>query len=594
MLVNLKKTFALPEGHSDFTKLNVRVRVSGSNNPTRLYAANGSLITKTGVATLSSTGAVDVWVASSLQVKLELFDTVTKFVYSVYQAIDPASPSGMTEEQSSQLADLYQASLDAGTVVSPVASFSAVPDGFFLDITNMVLQYPTTATLTSMVDWGDGSAPEETADLRTGTASHEYADIGSYDVKVSARSGTVIGAPASSRVPITDEIALGFSAGRYTDTFLIDLSITGNFDVVGSTIDWGDGTGIVTLTDDPLGLLHEYPDDSTYTINVVEVGTGRTGQYELDVANATDYGPSPLGPRADVSSTVGIATDTAFSFYDVSLLQEQITSWLWNFGDSSTSTLQNPSHTYATVGSKTVTLAINGGTPVTVATLNVIAEPAWTATPVMADTFAVDGVMNNRVPTTPMVGVLDEWKSSFANAVTLSGKYTNDSTDNGGPVEITQWSFGDPGAVTPPAQLLNWELSFDWANSTTPPEGPHDTLEAQFWSVVDGTDQIQLGRLTWNPYSEGRWSFTLYPYPVGGGIGAQKAILIDRPAVNVPLTVRVAYEDGKQYLFVGDQVTFAEVADTPRAVNKITMQLGRKDSSNGTDKIDNLVLNALT
>jgi len=35
------------------------------------------------------------------------------------------------------------------------------------------------------------------------------------------------------------------------------------------------------------------------------------------------------------------------------------TSWLWHFGDGQTSTLQNPSHTYATIGSYSVTLDVH-------------------------------------------------------------------------------------------------------------------------------------------------------------------------------------------------------------------------------------------
>ena len=37
------------------------------------------------------------------------------------------------------------------------------------------------------------------------------------------------------------------------------------------------------------------------------------------------------------------------------------TSWNWNFGDSQTSTLQNPSHTYTTAGTYTVQLTVNNG-----------------------------------------------------------------------------------------------------------------------------------------------------------------------------------------------------------------------------------------
>ncbi|MDA3944038.1 MAG: PKD domain-containing protein [Bacteroidetes bacterium] len=38
-----------------------------------------------------------------------------------------------------------------------------------------------------------------------------------------------------------------------------------------------------------------------------------------------------------------------------------VVSWLWNFGDGTTSTLQNPSHTYTTAGSYTVSLTVSNG-----------------------------------------------------------------------------------------------------------------------------------------------------------------------------------------------------------------------------------------
>ncbi|MCB9016582.1 MAG: carboxypeptidase regulatory-like domain-containing protein [Lentimicrobiaceae bacterium] len=42
------------------------------------------------------------------------------------------------------------------------------------------------------------------------------------------------------------------------------------------------------------------------------------------------------------------------------LNSKNITSWLWNFGDGTTSTLQNPSHTYNTAGTYNVSLTVNG------------------------------------------------------------------------------------------------------------------------------------------------------------------------------------------------------------------------------------------
>jgi hypothetical protein len=41
---------------------------------------------------------------------------------------------------------------------------------------------------------------------------------------------------------------------------------------------------------------------------------------------------------------------------------KNITSWLWNFGDGSTSTVQNPIHTYTVAGTYTVSLTVGDGT----------------------------------------------------------------------------------------------------------------------------------------------------------------------------------------------------------------------------------------
>jgi hypothetical protein len=58
-------------------------------------------------------------------------------------------------------------------------------------------------------------------------------------------------------------------------------------------------------------------------------------------------------PRADF--TFGVSNLTAV-FTDTSTGRP--TSWTWDFGDGSTSRLQNPSHTYASPGTYTVTLTI--------------------------------------------------------------------------------------------------------------------------------------------------------------------------------------------------------------------------------------------
>ncbi|MFN0188269.1 MAG: T9SS-dependent M36 family metallopeptidase [Bacteroidia bacterium] len=52
-----------------------------------------------------------------------------------------------------------------------------------------------------------------------------------------------------------------------------------------------------------------------------------------------------------------VVTGNAVAFSDSSVAA---TSWLWDFGDGNTSTLQNPNHVYGAIGTYQVTLSING------------------------------------------------------------------------------------------------------------------------------------------------------------------------------------------------------------------------------------------
>ena len=84
-----------------------------------------------------------------------------------------------------------------------------------------------------------------------------------------------------------------------------------------------------------------------------------------DTGNGVDASGCPNDPVeiATVTLTVGfdasITTDTV-QFTDTSTVEEgdTINGWSWDFGDGSTSGDQNPSHTYASTGTYTVTLGV--------------------------------------------------------------------------------------------------------------------------------------------------------------------------------------------------------------------------------------------
>ena len=92
-----------------------------------------------------------------------------------------------------------------------------------------------------------------------------------------------------------------------------------------------------------------------------------TGSHTIK-AIATDDSGNSISDEIAVSITEGvpvaefaayqisISPDSSAQFYNRSI--NNPVSWLWDFGDGDTSALQNPSHTYSTVGTYTISLTV--------------------------------------------------------------------------------------------------------------------------------------------------------------------------------------------------------------------------------------------
>lgn len=79
------------------------------------------------------------------------------------------------------------------------------------------------------------------------------------------------------------------------------------------------------------------------------------GIYALSIATKADD-TVPVSGFSASHVTGSIPLEVAFS--DTS--SGDITGWLWDFGDGSTSTAQNPTHTYTRAGTYAVSLTVNG------------------------------------------------------------------------------------------------------------------------------------------------------------------------------------------------------------------------------------------
>lgn len=110
--------------------------------------------------------------------------------------------------------------------------------------------------------------------------------------------------------------------------------------VTGWSWDFGDASPLSTQQNP----IHTYAALGTYTVCLTAISPCTTNVI-CQVVNIC------LPPTASYSSS---ATQLNASFTDVS--SGTVSSWQWDFGDSQTSTQQNPAHTYATAGTYTVCL----------------------------------------------------------------------------------------------------------------------------------------------------------------------------------------------------------------------------------------------
>ena len=126
---------------------------------------------------------------------------------------------------------------------------------------------------------------------------------------------------------------------------------------------------------------------------------------------------SSTTPTAGFSWT-GACAGATVQYSDQSASPGPISSWTWNFGDGSTSQLQNPSHTYAANGTYSVSLVVesNSGcrdTIVRQVTLAGAPLAAFTSTP------ACEGAMV--VFSANQAAGLTAWSWSFSNGSSASG-----------------------------------------------------------------------------------------------------------------------------------------------------------------------------
>ncbi|MEL7248580.1 MAG: PKD domain-containing protein [Bacteroidota bacterium] len=224
-------------------------------------------------------------------------------------------------------------------VAPPVASWVNPATGCPGD----TLQFINTSqgTMTYAWEFGDGSPISEEESPR-----HFFDSPGQYQVCLTVSQTSVVECTATlcQTVEISTPPTAGFT---FTDSLCLGQTITFNSEAVGNSLLCDYAFGDDNISGD-CGPTHVYVSAGDYVVT----------QIVTDDLGCRDTIAQPLFVRALPEPAFSFMTmDGCFpdsiSFVNESILAD---SYLWDFGDGTTSTTTSPTHVYASPGTYTVTL----------------------------------------------------------------------------------------------------------------------------------------------------------------------------------------------------------------------------------------------
>ena len=300
---------------------------------------------------------------------------------------------------------------------APVANFSATPLSGYGPLT--VKFTDTTENTPTSWNWnfGDGftSISKNPQHIYTAVATPTTYTVilitsNSYGVSTSTKTDYIA---VSNHSPIA-----GFSATPLSGYGPLTVQFTDSTENTPTSWSWNFGDGNTSSTQNPEHIYQTVSAPTSYTVTLIA-----SSAFGVSTSIQTNYiSVSEPAPTAsfNVSTSEGLGPLTV-SFTDNSLNGPD--NWIWSFGDGSTSNLQNPVHTYATV----------------------LQSTSYSVTLVVSNTFGT-----NTLTQSNLIQVFAPVQAGFYGSPTVGY----------GPVDVSfidtssnypdywQWDFGDGGTST--------------------------------------------------------------------------------------------------------------------------------------------------
>lgn len=306
-------------------------------------------------------------------------------------------------------------------------SYNCIKDSVFFTNTSTV-----SAGSVSGAQWHFGDQSGTSNDIHP---VYHYATSGFFTASLVAISDVSCTATSTLVLNLTNKVVANFTTTSInkcqgsTITFS-DASTYSLSTINGWTWDFGDGN-----ISSGQSTTHTFTTAGVFTVTLISTaGDGCNGK----TTRLLNIDPLPVVQFA-ATSTTGCA-NVPLNFSDQSTTPPN-SAWLWMFGDSNTSTLQNPSHSYTASGQYSVKL--------------VVLTPAGCSDSLTKSTWLT---------------IHDSPNTTFSlseNCVNVDISFVNTTSIATGSIVSWQWSFGDNGSSTVQSPIYSYSNTGTYLISLT-------------------------------------------------------------------------------------------------------------------------------
>lgn len=244
----------------------------------------------------------------------------------------------------------------------PIANFTIVGGTQCVNSNAYSFNNTSLNGLTYLWNFGDGT----TSTLQSPT--HSYTTAGNYNVSLVVTGNAGCSATTNNSLTVAAVPVVSFTLGNFNACVSNSVSLT-NTTTGATNYTWDFGNGILSNQTNPTVT---YSTAGVYTITLTATNASSCSSSASQKVTLLD---KPVSSFTLVSATTQCVGNNSYAFVNNST---NASTYLWNFGDGTTSALNSPTHTYTGSGIFTVTLTVtnvNGCTATSSTTISLLAKP---------------------------------------------------------------------------------------------------------------------------------------------------------------------------------------------------------------------------